>query len=61
MDVSGISSSAISYKQAQLGMQVSLAVLGKAKDTMEQQGQQLVQMLQQSVQPHLGGNVDIRV
>ncbi|RKN74225.1 putative motility protein [Paenibacillus ginsengarvi] len=40
---------------------VGIAMLGKAKESAELQGAQMVQMLQASVQPHLGGNLDIRV
>ncbi len=44
-----------------LKQQVGLAVIAKSLDVTEQNGQQLVQMLQQSVQPNLGGNLDIKV
>jgi hypothetical protein len=40
---------------------IGMAVLSKSKDQAVQQGQQLVQMLQQSVQPNLGGQLDIKV
>jgi hypothetical protein len=40
---------------------IGIAVLAKSKDQAVQQGQQLVQMLQQSVQPNLGGQLDIKV
>ncbi|MBB6671741.1 YjfB family protein [Cohnella nanjingensis] len=46
---------------AALKQEVGIAVLAKAKDQSEQQGQELVRMMQQSVQPHLGGNVDLSV
>ena len=40
---------------------VGIAVLGKNLDTVEQAGQSLIQMMEQSVQPNLGTNNDIRV
>ncbi|BBI31750.1 YjfB family protein [Cohnella abietis] len=44
-----------------LKQQVGIAVLAKTLDSNEQQGQQIAQLLQQSVQPHLGSNIDIKV
>lgn len=41
--------------------QIGIAVLAKAMDSIEQQGQQLVQLMQQRVQPHLGNQLDIKV
>jgi len=40
---------------------VGLMLLHKIKGVAEQQGQQMVQLMQQSVQPHLGRNVDIKI
>ena len=40
---------------------VGIAVLGKNLDTVEQAGQSLIKMMEQSVQPNLGTNIDIRV
>ncbi|MCC3375974.1 YjfB family protein [Cohnella sp. REN36] len=46
---------------ASLKQEVGYAVLAKAKDQTEQQGQELIRMMQMSVQPHLGANLDISV
>jgi hypothetical protein len=51
----------ISAPSGSLQQQVGIAVLAKSLDFTEQQGAQIAQMLQQSVQPHLGGNLDIKV
>jgi hypothetical protein len=51
----------ISAPSGTLQQQVGIAVLAKSLDFTEQQGAQIAQMLQQSVQPHLGGNLDIKV
>ncbi|MFC5404986.1 YjfB family protein [Cohnella soli] len=45
---------------AQLQNSVSIAVIGKALDQAETQGQQLVQMLQTNIHPYLGQNLDIK-
>ena len=40
---------------------VGIAMLGKALDTQEQMGAQITKMMEQSVNPGLGSNVDFRV
>jgi len=40
---------------------ISVAVLAKNLDTIEELGQSLIKMLEQSVAPHLGQNIDVRV
>lgn len=40
---------------------ISVAVLSKNLDTIEKAGQNLIQMMEQSVQPHLGNNIDFRI
>lgn len=63
MDIAGLS---MAMAQNNIGTKIGVAVLGKAMDTAEVQGAQMVQMIdsaaiQRSVQPHLGGNIDISV
>ena len=63
MDIAGLS---MAMAQNNIGTKVGVAVLDKAMNTAEAQGAQLVQMIdsaamQRSVQPHLGGNIDISV
>lgn len=63
MDIAGLS---MAMAQNNIGTKVGMAVLDKAMNTAEAQGAQLVQMIdgaamQHSVQPHLGGNIDISV
>ncbi|MEV3166453.1 YjfB family protein [Paenibacillus larvae] len=57
MDIAALS---MVMSQAKLSQQVGVSVLNIAKTQSEQQGQDLVKMLK-SVQPHLGGNLDIRI
>ncbi|MDF2669325.1 MAG: putative motility protein [Paenibacillus sp.] len=61
MDVASLQTVYSQFQQSVLPVQVGIEVLGKAKNLAETQGAQLVQMLQQSVQPHIGGNLDIKV
>ena len=44
-----------------LGYAVSTAVLGKSIDMTQEMGDAMVKMMEQSVTPGLGGNIDIRV
>lgn len=68
MDIAALS--AVMSKSS-LALQVGASVLSINKDLMEQQGQALMTLLQaanaatpimeQSVLPHLGGNIDIKL
>uniref|UniRef100_A0AAE9IAY2 YjfB family protein n=1 Tax=Paenibacillus polymyxa TaxID=1406 RepID=A0AAE9IAY2_PAEPO len=53
MDIAALSTG---MSQASLAQAVSVKVLSMAKDQAGEQGQALVQMMEKSVQPHLGGN-----
>ena len=56
-----ISSYSAINSQNQVTQDVGTAMLKKAMDMQEIQGNQLVQMMEQSVNPGLGCNIDIRV
>lgn len=58
MDIGALSTA---MSQSSLAQSVSIQVLNIAKDQAEIQGQNLVQMLGQSVHPNLGKTLDIRV
>ena len=58
MEIAGVS---VYMKQSQLAQQVSLAVTRKVMDVSEQNSQLTIQMLEQSINPDLGKNIDIRV
>ncbi|MED0704646.1 YjfB family protein [Aneurinibacillus aneurinilyticus] len=55
-----IAAMATSLKAASLGTAVSLAVTKKAMDTQKEAGAQLVELLEKSMQPHLGNHINIR-
>ncbi|MBW7476039.1 YjfB family protein [Paenibacillus oenotherae] len=61
MDIQSISAAASGQAMAQLKQQAGIAVMAKSLDNMQLQGQLLIKMMEQSVQPHLGGNLDIRL
>lgn len=56
MDISALS---ISLAQYNLSQAVGISVLNIAKDQSTEQAQQMVKMMELSVQPNLGGNLDI--
>lgn len=58
MDIAALS---ISMSQASLSQAVGLRVLSMAKNQASIQGQGLVQMMEKSVDPNLGKNLDISV
>lgn len=58
MDIAALS---ISMSQASLSQAVGLRVLSMAKNQANIQGQGLVQMMEKSVDPNLGKNLDISV
>lgn len=58
MDIAALS---VSMSQSNLAQAVGLRVFQMAKEQAVQQSQDLTQMLERSVQPNLGGNLDIRV
>lgn len=57
MDVAKLS---IAMSQSQLKQQASISVMRKTMDQAEIQSEQMIRMLEESVQPHLGGNVNLK-
>lgn len=58
MDIAALSTSmALTDIQSQVGV----AMLSKGLDTVEVLGDSMIKMMENSVAPHLGGNIDIRV
>ena len=63
MDIAAVS---MALSQVDLGAKVSTAMLDKAMETNEELGVGLVQMIDSaqmelSVNPHLGGNFDVKI
>ena len=58
MDIAALSTSmALTDLQSQVGV----AMLSKGLDTVEVLGDSMIKMMENSVTPHLGGNIEIRV
>lgn len=61
MDVGSMVTSALQGNPVMLQSQVSTSVLKISMDQMEKSGVALVRMMEQSVAPNLGQNIDVRV
>ncbi len=58
MDIAALS---IASSQMNISTQVSTAVLSMSLDTVEQSGDNMIKMMEQSVAPSLGQNIDIQL
>jgi Putative motility protein len=58
MDIAALS---IMMNQSQIQQQASLSVMKMAINTAEQNSVDLTKMLEQSVQPHLGNSIDLKL
>ena len=58
MDIAAIS---MAMSQQNLMTNVNVAILSKGLDNVEQLGTDMVKMMEQSVQPNLGQNIDITI
>lgn len=58
MDIAEIS---VVNSQASLMRDISTAVLGMSLDTVETAGENMVKMMELSVNPHIGSNFDVSV
>ncbi|MEQ8175989.1 MAG: YjfB family protein [Syntrophomonadaceae bacterium] len=56
MDIAAVS---IGLKQVQLAQAASTSILKKAMDNAQVQAQDLLKIMEQSIQPQLGANVDL--
>lgn len=61
MDIRGLGFSSTVLSNANLRTEVGMALLDKALETDEADGAALVSMLERSVNPLVGQNIDIRV
>ncbi|QGH34080.1 putative motility protein [Gracilibacillus salitolerans] len=57
MDIAAMS---IAMNQAQVKQQASVSLMDKALDQAESQSSDMIKMLESSMQPHLGSNIDIK-
>ncbi len=61
MDVTSIADMSVAMSQNQLMTDVGIALLDKALDQFEENGDQITKMMEASVTPNLGQNIDIRL
>ncbi|WP_077065054.1 YjfB family protein [Gracilibacillus massiliensis] len=57
MDVAAMS---VIMNQAQVKQQASVSLMDKALDQAETQSSDMIKMMETSMQPHLGGNIDLK-
>ena len=58
MDIAAIS---MAMSQANLMTNVNVALLSQSLDSVETLGDDMIKMMEQSVQPNLGQNIDIKI
>lgn len=58
MDIASLSTA---LSMTKLNNDIGVLMLGKQLDTAEAMGDSMIKLMEQSVTPHLGGNIDISV
>lgn len=58
MDIAALASI---QKMSNVRGQAAIAVASQVKDMVEQNGANLVRMMESSVTPHVGGNIDVKL
>lgn len=61
MDVNAITAVSSPLSQSSLSLKVGVAVTKLAMDSATESSQALVSMMERSVNPGIGGNIDVRV
>lgn len=61
MEIQGLGLSSMVLSNANTNTSVGMALLDKALETDEQNGEALTKMLERSVNPMIGQNIDIRL
>lgn len=61
MDIGSLSSLSSLANSASASNMIQVAMLSKSMDTFEESGADMVKMMESSVSPHLGQNIDISV
>ena len=62
MDVTALNNSALSQISPSTSpSDISVAILGKQLDVTQKLGDTMIQAMERSVNPHIGGNIDISV
>lgn len=61
MNISSVGSIGLSVTDVDSMNMIDISILKKSLDTVEQNGDFLIQMMEQSINPNLGSNIDIRL
>ncbi|MDD6136197.1 MAG: YjfB family protein [Lachnospiraceae bacterium] len=61
MNISSVGSIGLSVSDVDSMNMIDISILKKSLDAVEQNGDFLIQMMEQSINPNLGSNIDIRL
>lgn len=61
MNITSLNSTSISLSDTSSMNPIDVSILKKSLDTVEISGEMLTKMMEQSVNPNIGANIDIRI
>ncbi len=61
MNITSLNSTSISLSDTSSMNAIDVSILKKSLDTVEMSGDMLTKMMEQSVNPNIGANIDIRI
>lgn len=61
MDIQGLSLASITLSSANVNTDVGMALLSKSLEATDETGAAMIEMLEKSVNPMVGQNIDIRI
>lgn len=61
MDVQGLSLASITLSSANVNTDIGMALLSKSLEATDETGAAMIEMLEKSVNPMVGQNIDIRI
>ena len=61
MDIQGLSLASITLSSANVNTDIGMALLSKSLEATDEKGAAMIEMLEKSVNPMVGQNIDIRI
>ena len=61
MDIQGLSLASINWSSANVNTDIGMALLSKSLEATDETGAAMIEMLEKSVNPMVGQNIDIRI
>lgn len=61
MDIQGLSLASITLSSANVNTDIGMALLSKSLEATDETGSAMIEMLEKSVNPMVGQNIDIRI